>query len=553
MSETKAQLDAAIAVFEKEVAGQFNTALNYYSNLKVGGNPIDDTNIINMLNSLNSEVIAISGMLTGAGIPAPVAPVPLIPTVLTLATIPSHLTTDAAFSVSASSNSNVPISFAVASGPATILGSTVTLNGTGTVVIAAYQSGNATFTSASASTFFVVTAPVPAPTPTPAPVNLFTPPVLPVEVIPPTPALPQLTVGLSGNMAGFLPFGPTWPLNQKITTNPVSIFSPLVMGPFGPNNLRFNVIPFTVVDTSVTPPLPLPFTLYPTESDNVRYPLQGLAVEEGSDQHCLAIDRLTAVIFEAFIFSLTNQGTQTAGCGCIWDAANGSPFREIGKTSGDAAGLPILALLCKLQEAKSAAGILHSLRITFNNTQTDGNGGEFIFPASHAAGDYYGDGNIPAVGMRLRLKPTANTSGLSPVNLAIATCLQNFGAVIADNGQTGSFSIDSDPGWDLVDLANLARFTMNDFEIVDSGPKLTPSACIGNAPVVNSCTAGKAANGTDVNITYSATGQTYTYVDGIQLVRGGSAVLAGAYKPGASFTLVTNNYYGSTTATATVA
>ena len=561
MSETKAQLDAAIAVFEKNVAGPFNTALNFYSNLKVAGSPIDDTNIINMLNSLNSEVLAISGMLTGVGIPAPV--VVLAATVLSITPIPAHLTTDPAFTLSASSNSNAPIVYSVTAGPAKILGSTLTITGAGTIVIGASQAANSQYTAASASTFFVVTMPVPAPapTPTPTPVNTFNPPAIPTEIVPSLPAFPNFTLGLSGDIGGVIPFGPSWYLNQKVTTNAVSSFSSLIMGAFGTNNIKFNIIPWTVIDTSKTPATYLPITLYPSESDIVNYPNgpSNAATEAGGDAHNLVFDKYTGNIYEIFQFSLTNAGTQSAGCACIWDAVNGSPYRKIGDTSTDAAGLPVLALLCKFQEASSEAGIQHALRITFNNTQTDGNGGDFIYPASHAAGTYYGNGNIPAVGMRIRLKPTANTVGLSPICLAIATCLQTFAATLADNGQTGSISIDSDPRWDMNDLANLGRFTMNDFEVVESGPKLTPATCLGNVPVVSSFTATKAANGTDVNFAFSSTGQTYAYIEGAQLVRGGSlpgggsAVLAGVYKAGASFTLVASNQFGATTATATVA
>jgi len=56
---------------------------------------------------------------------------------------------DAAFSLNATSSSNLPVSFSIVSGPATILGSTVSPNGAGTVTVRASQSGNANYDAAS--------------------------------------------------------------------------------------------------------------------------------------------------------------------------------------------------------------------------------------------------------------------------------------------------------------------------------------------------------------------------------------------------------------------
>ena len=83
-------------------------------------------------------------------------------------TVPSHAYGDAAFSVSATSNSSGAITYSVLSGPATISGSTVTLTGTGTVVLQASQAAvgtyisgtqNATFTVAQESQTITFTAP----------------------------------------------------------------------------------------------------------------------------------------------------------------------------------------------------------------------------------------------------------------------------------------------------------------------------------------------------------------------------------------------------------
>jgi CARDB len=55
---------------------------------------------------------------------------------------------DAAFTVSATASSGLPVTFSIVSGPATISGSTVTITGTGTVTVRASQAGNANYNPA---------------------------------------------------------------------------------------------------------------------------------------------------------------------------------------------------------------------------------------------------------------------------------------------------------------------------------------------------------------------------------------------------------------------
>jgi RHS repeat-associated protein len=61
--------------------------------------------------------------------------------------------------LSASSSSGLPVSFSVVSGPATISGSTLTINGPGTVVVAANQGGNANYAAATQVTQSIVVNP----------------------------------------------------------------------------------------------------------------------------------------------------------------------------------------------------------------------------------------------------------------------------------------------------------------------------------------------------------------------------------------------------------
>jgi len=73
-------------------------------------------------------------------------------------------TTDPAFDLTATASSGLSVSYTIVSGPATVSGSTVTLDGTdGTVVVRASQAGNATFNPApNVDQSFMVTTPPPA-------------------------------------------------------------------------------------------------------------------------------------------------------------------------------------------------------------------------------------------------------------------------------------------------------------------------------------------------------------------------------------------------------
>jgi hypothetical protein len=79
----------------------------------------------------------------------------LTPT-LGFATIPAHTYGDTPFIVTATSLSPGAVTYAVASGPATISGSTVTLIGGGTVNLSASQAATTTYAAATATTSFVV-------------------------------------------------------------------------------------------------------------------------------------------------------------------------------------------------------------------------------------------------------------------------------------------------------------------------------------------------------------------------------------------------------------
>ena len=93
--------------------------------------------------------------------------------------VPSHIYGDASFAVSATSNSSGAITYSVVSGPATLLGSTVTLTGAGTVTLQANQAATGNYAAGTLTTTFTVagksqTIAFAAPT---SPVSFGVPPV----------------------------------------------------------------------------------------------------------------------------------------------------------------------------------------------------------------------------------------------------------------------------------------------------------------------------------------------------------------------------------------
>jgi hypothetical protein len=72
------------------------------------------------------------------------------------------------------------------------------------------------------------------------------------------------------------------------------------------------------------------------------------------------------------------------------------------------------------------------------------------------------------MGLRVRLKPEADLSGLSPEARVIAVALQRYGMILADNGSPWYVSGMSHPDVDDDVMHELDRFTGRDVEVVDT-------------------------------------------------------------------------------------
>jgi len=199
---------------------------------------------------------------------------------------------------------------------------------------------------------------------------------------------------------------------------------------------------------------------YADESDRVRYPIpRNVHVEGGSDRHALLLDRGRCRLYE--LFDLQGRpGSWTAGSGATWNLAS-TRLRPAGWTSADAAGLPILPLLARYPEVKRGA-IRHALRVTVSRSRR-----AYVYPARHFASSDT-DPSLPRMGERLRLKASTDISRLPRQARIVATALERYGLIVADNGSDWFISGAPDRRWDNDQLARLRGITGRDFEVVDT-------------------------------------------------------------------------------------
>jgi hypothetical protein len=262
--------------------------------------------------------------------------------------------------------------------------------------------------------------------------------------------------------------------NQEIASAPLHPLSAQIIGNFAASNLHPDFgenplygIPFTVVPAD-QPLVPITYDAYGDESDPGPFPIPLDAPIEGGggggDRHVLVLQEQTCQLYELFVGRLEGAGW-VAASGAKFDLLTGA-LRPIGWTSADAAGLPILPGLVRYDEV--AAGLIdHAIRVTFSRTQRG-----FVLPATHFASSNR-DATLPAMGMRFRLSADYPIGGLTGQALVIATAMQRYGLIVADNGSNWFFQGAPDPRWDDQDLDQLKAVPGTAFEVVDTGPVRT--------------------------------------------------------------------------------
>ncbi len=219
-------------------------------------------------------------------------------------------------------------------------------------------------------------------------------------------------------------------------------------------------IPWATVPGS-QPLVPVDF-YYPDESDPGPYPIPPDApVEAGGDRHVLIIDQDNCILYEMFdsTFNGPPSNSWSAGSGAIFDLGSNA-LRPEGWTSADAAGLPIFPGLARCEEANSGV-INHALRFTVRRTQQ-----AYVYPARHFASSLT-DANYPPMGLRFRLRADYPINTFPPQSKAIATALQQYGMILADNGSNWFISGETNPTcWDADDLETIKTIPGSAFEVV---------------------------------------------------------------------------------------
>jgi hypothetical protein len=379
------------------------------------------------------------------------------------------------------------------------------------------------------------------------------------------PSCGNMSTGNGASLNGYVPFPSSNLWNTNIASAPVDPNSATIIGALTGSDLHpdfSNVadgnygIPYVVVDSSATPGVAITMTTYQSESDITRYPIPITAPIEGfpadctitGDDHLIVIDKNKCWIYESWQTQRCN-GAWSAANGAIWDLTS-SEHRPYGWTSADAAGLPIFPGLVRYDEV--AAGVIHhAFRMTVAHTKSDANGGYFVAPATHGAGNNSGTDNI--MGMRLRLKAAFAISGFSATNQAILTAMKNYGMIVADNGSNMYFQGAPDARWDDNDLNALKAIDASNFEVVQMGTEYDAStAPTGAAPTISSFTASQTTvtAGTPVILSWTVSNDSYDYIDAVGPVRGGMQTVT----PGATtiYTLSSTNQYGRATKSVTV-
>jgi hypothetical protein len=208
---------------------------------------------------------------------------------------------------------------------------------------------------------------------------------------------------------------------------------------------------------------------FPDESDFGPAPIPPDApVEAGSDHHALVVQQGTCGLFELYRAQYLGGAQQRwqADATAFFDLGAAGPLRFGGDyaTSADAAGLPILPGLVRYDEV-AGGSVDHAIRVTFGETRR-----AFVHPATHYASSSC-NRRRPAMGMRLRLRPGYDISGLDGEARAIARALKTYGMLVADNGTNWYITGATDPRWNDAELNELKAIPGRAFQVLRSAAR----------------------------------------------------------------------------------
>jgi hypothetical protein len=291
-------------------------------------------------------------------------------------------------------------------------------------------------------------------------------------------------------------------LGRSVVDDPVAPDSDALLKGFGAGKVRvdcetttahggnsmygmpFNVVPGDQPILSITlgayakesDPGPVPF--FPSMTIEGWYSPSGgppteAKIREGGDHHALVLrrDETTGGIdrlYEYYQICSDDGGAtwKNLGSASQFDLTTGAPRPEFW-TSADAAGLPMLPLLVRYDEA-ARGEIKHPFRVCISPGLSRN---RLIWPARHAVYSGSPKAGLP-MGARLRLKRSwyeANRAAFSPINRAIIDAMRNYGVIVADLAD-GGFWLNgvNDERWDYNDLLKLRAVSVSAFEVLDT-------------------------------------------------------------------------------------
>ena len=124
-----------------------------------------------------------------------------------------------------------------------------------------------------------------------------------------------------------------------------------------------------------------------------------------------------------------------------WDLSS-NRLRPAGWTSADAAGLPILPGLLSYDEAASGR-ITHALRFTLPDARH-----AYTWPARHCGPSGNTARDLPAYGLRFRLRKSFSAKHYTGVARTIVVAMKTYGLVYADQGSSMFVTGTADPRWE---------------------------------------------------------------------------------------------------------
>lgn len=194
-----------------------------------------------------------------------------------------------------------------------------------------------------------------------------------------------------------------------------------------------------------------------------------------NDRHLLVLESGACRLWESYYAYKGREGWHLSGV-AAWRLER-MDMRPDGWTSADAAGLPMLPLLLKADEA-DAGVIRHALRMTLRNGVMTHH---YLWPASHEAG-LSNEANIP-FGALLRLRADfVIPDNWTTQARAIAQAMKTYGVYVADNGS--DFFVQGEPNarWQDSTVSQLqGGLTLDRFDFVDLGsitrdPRFLPTS-----------------------------------------------------------------------------